>query len=59
MKTYNVKMKTNKVATNIVGEKTVQVEANTAKEALEKANNLYGGCMWEVTNPKINVWEAK
>jgi len=54
-----MKMKTNKVATNIVGEKTVQVKANTAKEALEKANNLYGGCMWEVTNPKINVWEAK
>ena len=59
MKTYNVKMRTNKAATNIVDEKIVQVEANTAKEALEKANRLYGGCIWKITNPKINVWEAK
>lgn len=52
-------MKTNRAATNIVDEKIVQVEANTAKEALEKANHLHGGCMWKVTNPRNNVWEAK
>lgn len=59
MKTYNVKMKTNRAATNIVAEKIVQLEANTAQEALEKANRLFGGCMWKVTNPKSNVWEVK
>ena len=59
MKTYNVKMKTNRAATNIIDEKIVQVEANTAKEAVEKANHIYGGCIWTVTNPKNNVWKAK